>query len=161
MKKKGVDTKSREYDFRQHDPRNELADYTSEYADNPFHIPKEKIPPGMTYSWVLESIYNEHLPSRMMEFLRKGWTPVPRERHPELCLEHLLGRTVNISPFIHYGGQNLLECPTELCDKEKEKWNRRTINEVNSLVGAENFRIGENSIYTQFGGKHDKSFQVR
>lgn len=76
------------------------------------YVPKDKIPHGMTYSWVRESTLNEPDPDNMTDRMIRGWQPVPASRHPEMVPPPLPGYEGMEVTVIRRGGLILCECPT-------------------------------------------------
>jgi len=76
------------------------------------YVPKDKIPPNMTYAWVRESTLNEPDPDNMTDRMVKGWAPVPASRHPEMVPPPLPGYEGIEVQVIRRGGLMLCECPT-------------------------------------------------
>lgn len=77
------------------------------------YVPKSKIPPGMTYSWVRESTLNEPDPDNMTDRMIRGWQPVPASRHPEMVPPPLPGYEGMEVTVIRRGGLILCEKPEE------------------------------------------------
>jgi hypothetical protein len=78
-------------------------------------VPPEVIPDGMRYEWKTYSVLGQVQPRRIGRFERRGWTPVPAERHPGLFTPK--GYTGNIE----YDGLILMERAEELCRLVEEK----------------------------------------
>ena len=76
------------------------------------HVPQNKIPGDMTYSWVRESTLNQHDPYNMNDRMIKGWQPVPASRHPEMVPPPLPGYEGMETTVIRRGGLILCERPT-------------------------------------------------
>jgi hypothetical protein len=76
------------------------------------HVPKDKIPPSMSYAWVREATLNEPDPDNMTDRMIKGWQPVPAARHPEMVPPPLPGYEGTEASVIRRGGLILCECPT-------------------------------------------------
>lgn len=77
------------------------------------YVPKQKIPSGMTYSWVRESTLNEPDPDNMTDRMIRGWQPVPASRHPEMVPPPLPGYEGTEVTVIRRGGLILCEKPEE------------------------------------------------
>lgn len=77
------------------------------------YVPKNKIPDGMTYSWVRESTLNEPDPDNMTDRMIRGWQPVPASRHPEMVPPPLPGYEGMEVTVIRRGGLILCEKPEE------------------------------------------------
>lgn len=80
-----------------------------------YHIPLHVIPKGMTYAWVAVAHDNAGTPNQdnWQRKYRKGWRPVPRDRHPDLFPPvPNVGFGEDTDGFIKEGGQILCERPT-------------------------------------------------
>jgi len=84
------------------------------------YVPKDKIPPNMTYAWVRESTLNEPDPDNMTDRMIKGWQPVPANRHPEMVPPPLPGYEGMEVQVIRRGGLILCECPTRDVQERQE-----------------------------------------
>lgn len=51
-------------------------------VENPFHVPVEEIPEGLTYEWKRYSNVGQENPFYIAQMRRQGWEPVPPSRHP-------------------------------------------------------------------------------
>ena len=71
------------------------------------------IPDGWTYEWKMHTVYGAENPAYQIELQRRGWTPVPASRHPEMMP---LGST---HQFILRDGLMLMECPTEIVEARR------------------------------------------
>ena len=86
------------------------------------YVPKDKIPPNMTYAWVRESTLNEPDPDNMTDRMIKGWQPVPANRHPEMVPPPLPGYEGMEVTVIRRGGLILCECPTrDVQDRQEDR----------------------------------------
>lgn len=86
---------------------------------SPFHVDPKTIPHGWEYIWALESLWGVPDRDRINSLMGRGWTPVPTERHPELCSMDLLGRQVEFKNYIYKKGLMLLQRPTIFGEKER------------------------------------------
>lgn len=80
-----------------------------------YYIPPHVIPKGMTYAWVAVSFDNAGTPNadNWHRKYRKGWRPVPRERHSDLFPPvPNIGFGDDTDDMIKEGGQILCERPT-------------------------------------------------
>ena len=90
------------------------------------YVPKDKIPPNMTYAWVRESTLNEPDPDNMTDRMVRGWQPVPAARHPEMVPPPLPGYEGMEVTVIRRGGLILCEKP-----EDEVKWARQNRDEEN------------------------------
>lgn len=102
------------------------------------YFPQEKIPRGMVYRWIRESLLNEPDPSNMTDRLISGWKPVPADRHPEYVPPPLPGVS-DVSSVIRRGGQIL-------CEKPFKDWSaeRRQLQEENRAIMQDVAWTGQN-----------------
>jgi hypothetical protein len=100
---------------------------------------------------VRESVLGNPDTNRMIDMKRKGWTPVPAERHPELVFDDFFGRLTHVKGFIFQKGLILCERPKHYGVLEREQIERRNHEILVSMPGTENF-LGEPSIPTNFTG---------
>ena len=97
------------------------------------HVPQNKIPGDMTYSWVRESTLNEPDPDNMTDRMIKGWQPVPAARHPEMVPPPLPGYEGMEVTVIRRGGLILCERPTrevEMAKQERDIENMEVLQDV-------------------------------
>lgn len=73
------------------------------------YIPPNAIPKGMIYAWIAEYLMGDPQDNNVEKRLRKGWNPVPADRHPDLVAPLLPGRVRNDHNVIRRGGQILCE----------------------------------------------------
>lgn len=91
------------------------------------YVPRHKIPPNMTYSWVRESTLNEPDPDNMTDRMVRGWQPVPASRHPDMVPPPLPGyEGVEVS-VIRRGGLILCEKPTDEVEHAKRERDRENL----------------------------------
>mgnify|MGYP003658343590 CR=1 FL=1 len=76
------------------------------------YVPPNKIPDGMTYSWVRETTLNEPDPDNMTDRMVRGWQPVPAARHPEMVPPPLPGYEGIEVQVIRRGGLMLCQRPS-------------------------------------------------
>lgn len=122
--------------------------------DDPLHIPEHLIPPGWTYYWVRESIRAGGEPDtgRVTEMRRKGWEPVPADRHPELHYQDFFGRDSHLTGYITHKGLILCERPTEMNEIEQKKYQDHNYKIMGSMPGLENF-LDQSGIPGKMGNK--------
>lgn len=89
-----------------------------------FYFDRSKIPEGWDYEWKVLTVYGKEYPAEMTKMARTGWTPVPRERHPE---EMPKGSGI---PTIEREGQILMERPLEVSKYMREKDNQGARDQV-------------------------------
>jgi hypothetical protein len=101
---------------------------------DPHYVDPSIIPEGMVYSWKREYIHKfggDEDKGRIPECMRKGWRPVPAERHPELVSLDTSGNS-HKKGYIERGGLILFERPKRYNDLEFEQINRSTYEQIHS-----------------------------
>lgn len=108
------------------------------YVGN-LHIPKDEIPPGMTYRWMRVSVNNEPDNGNWQRKMRGGWKPVPRSRHPEYFpIMNIPGfKNDQYNEVILEGGLLLVEKPTKDVEQSQRRLQEEAI-EVMEAVDWEN-----------------------
>lgn len=81
-------------------------------------------PDGWTYQWATWSIYEQRQIQNMMQIEAKGWTPVPRTRHPQL-----MPKDSTLDVIIHKGNI-LMEMPTEIVEEYRRAEVKNARNQV-------------------------------
>lgn len=123
---------AREYEERQYD---ELPSFVEAYKGS-LHIPETvKAPEGMVYAWIVESVNNEVQYQNMQQAARRGYRPVPADRHPEFGMIHLkdmYAQDISHNKIL-IGGQCLMERPQSYHDREKEYQDRLTKQREDSI----------------------------
>jgi len=114
--------------MREDDPRararqraEELRQHGSNAASegpDPLYVDPNDIPDGWSYEWKMFSVYGAENPSYQIELQRRGWSAVPRTRHPHMMP---LGNT---DQFIMRDGLILMECPLEIVEERRAEEQR-------------------------------------
>jgi hypothetical protein len=116
----------------------ERAILDMDYRDS-MYIPPNLAPEGWVYKWGNYSIFGEPLPQNMMKLRRKGWTPVPADRHPEFAFEIFGNSDPNMRGFIYRSGSVLIERRKEYEDMENREIERVNTEALLNMPGAESF----------------------
>ena len=88
------------------------------------NIPKHIVPDGMRYEWARAKVFGQPDPSNIARREKRGWTPVPAERHPGLFLpKGTIGE-------IEIDGMMLVERAEELCKRSELKELRKAREQV-------------------------------
>lgn len=95
------------------------------------YIDPVTIPDGVEYSWVRESCLGQHDPYRITYMAKRGYTPVPSDRHPEF--------PTNERGYIYREGQVLCERPKEWREEEQGLHNKETLEAMRTVPGQEHF----------------------
>lgn len=103
------------------------------------YIPPEIVPEGWVYKWGNYSVLGEVQQGNMMKLRRKGWSPVPAERHPELAFEAFGNADPNMKGFIYRSGSVLIERRKEYEDMEQRELERTNNEVLTSMPGTEGF----------------------
>lgn len=138
-----VDTESRVLESRMMDMHDTYAmDWQDALNIPPYLIPEDKV-----YIWARETFDGRPDQSRIPALRRMGWTPVPSDRHPELCL-HLPGEVGYKSGYISYAGLVLYECSKELVKKRQAHQEQKNMEQVTNLPATQTL-MGEPSMPAQ------------
>src|SRR5262245_13033776 len=70
-------------------------------------VPREAIPEGMDYQWITDSVLGQPMPQRRARFERRGWQPVPAERHDGMFMPKGYKGEINVDGVV------LMERPME------------------------------------------------
>ena len=108
-----------------------------------FRVDMKDIPPGWSYEWKRKTLLNEESVSYQVELARKGWEPVPSNRHPQM----MPGGSSHAT--IERKGMILMERPKELTDEAKNIELRR----ARMQMQAKKEQLGE-AKPGQFGRDH-------
>jgi len=119
---------------REEDPRTRAARRAAEIRNHnggnmdegtdDFHINQTDVPAGWSYEWKRKTILGQEDPAYQVALARKGWEPVPADRHPSYMPEG--GRFSTIERK----GMVLMERPMELTEEAREIERLRARNQV-------------------------------
>jgi hypothetical protein len=108
-------------------------------------IDPRSIPAGMEYYRARVQIGEHDDTGRLPDMMRKGWTLVPADRHPEMAFSDPLGRLTTYKGYIYHKGGILCERPIELGKQEYDRLHDRNMSDLLNMPGTDNF-LGEPSI---------------
>lgn len=114
-------------------------------GSDPLYVDPDVIPHGVEYRWMRESIQDRPDNKRMVEVRRKGWTPVPASRHPDMVYKDFFGRLDHMNAYIYHSGLLLCERPAELGRLEMQRIADHNHQVMTSMPGTDNF-MGEPGI---------------
>jgi hypothetical protein len=80
-----------------------------------FYVDPASVPSGWSYEWKRHTILNKEDPSYQVDTMRRGWTPVPANRHPEMMPTGWSGDTIDRK------GMRLYERPATVTDHFKAR----------------------------------------
>ena len=117
-------------------PRTRTRMRRTSVMDDPYHIPKEWIPEGMSVEWKRHSVHGMEDDFYLAQMRRQGWEPVdPRNCAPSL--RQLVPEGYD-KPNLIKAGQILMERPIELtleAIQESRMMARQQINEAEERLG--------------------------
>lgn len=102
------------------------------------YVPPNKIPSGMTYSWVRETTLNEPDPDNMTDRMVRGWQPVPASRHPEMVPPPLPGYEGIEVQVIRRGGLMLCERPSRDVSYDRQVRDRENLEMLQDVAWTGN-----------------------
>lgn len=136
----------REMDTRDAETRDaELRQMLKAGYNDKLYVDPKKIPHGVEYRWLRESVYNEPDHGNIGLRRQRGWTPVPAERHPELCFTDHYGKNQHVQGHIFVQGLVLYERNKEYGEIEMKAHDERHNQLLNSLPGLNNM-LGDPSM---------------
>ena len=109
--------------MREDDPRARAAQRAAEIrghvgvmdeGTDEFFIPPEIVPEGWSYEWKRKTILGQEDPAYAVALARKGWEPVPANRHPSMMPDSGNFATIERK------GMVLMERPLELTDEARQ-----------------------------------------
>lgn len=101
--------------------------------ENPYDIPMEEVPEGLTYEWKRWSNVGEHDPFYIASQREQGWEAVPPKRHP-----NWVPPGYN-EPHIIKNGMILMDRPVELTNefkREMRQMSKRQVRDAEQRLGA-------------------------
>ena len=114
-------------------PRLRMRRRKATINENPYDIPLEEIPEGLTYEWKRWANVGEHDPFYIAAHREQGWEPVSPKRHP-----NWVPPGYN-EPHIIKNGMILMDRPVELTDefeREMRQMSRRQVRDAEQRLGA-------------------------
>lgn len=134
-------SRSRESESRRLETRiEELRDVFSAAYSDPLYIDQSIIPHGWEYYWGRESSYGLPDTARIIELRKRGWTPVPADRHPDLVFQDFMGRDGYMRGYISQKGLVLVERPKFIGDKARAILDAHNNKIKHSMPATEDFR---------------------
>lgn len=107
---------------------------------DPLYVDLSKKPLGYEYRLIRDSCLGQHDPYRLAYMARKGYTPVPADRHPELTCEFFPGQDDGpMKGVIYRGGLLLCERPEEYSDIERRTLEQVHASRMASMPGQDHF----------------------
>lgn len=86
----------------------ELDEGTDEFFVNPAEIPD-----GWTYEWKRKEVMGKEDHNYQTQLLRKGWEPVPADRHPDMMPPHMRNGNIERKGLV------LMERPAEITNEAR------------------------------------------
>jgi hypothetical protein len=129
-------------DHRDYDPSRleqrihdlEIREVYKMASDDPLFVPPERIPMGWEYSWIRTHTLDVPDFTREVQTRKLGFTPVPADRHPDMCIDDRYV-TSQKNNFISYRGLLLCEIPKIIMDKRRAAQAQHNELVTNSLQG--------------------------
>lgn len=148
-----------------HEPRKPIRqaaldpdfEYTVDENADRLHVPRELIPEGMDYQWVTITIFGQPQPQNIARFQRKGWTPVPSERHEGLFMPK------GYKGMIEVDGLGLYERPLEFTQLARQHERKKAREQVaireQQLRGGNIEGVGFDTRHQTVVNKVNKSYE--
>jgi hypothetical protein len=100
------------------------VDEDTDRLNGPFAAGEAHVPDGMSYQWITDSIFGQHQPQRRSRFERKGWLPVPAERHDGVWTPRGYDGEINVDGCV------LMERPAEYTKMARDHDKRKAREQV-------------------------------
>lgn len=126
-------------------------EFNDDDDDDRLKIANELIPDGMSYQWVCDSILGQPQPQRRARFERKGWSPVPAERHDGMFTPKGYKGEINVDGLV------LMERPLELTIRAQQKDKMRAREQVH--VREAQLRGGDLGGRVGFDTQHESALR--
>lgn len=113
-------------------PRKRTRRRRATVNDDPYFIPLEEIPEGLSYEWKRYSVMGQVDPFYIAQQREQGWEPVPSKRHPNWVPPGYK------EPHIIKGGMILMDRPMELtleAKKELRQLSKQQVREAEQRLG--------------------------
>ena len=120
------------------------VDEDDDRLNGPINSGAAQIPDGMSYQWVTDSILGALQPQRRAQFERKGWMPVPSERHDGVWTPKGFCGEINVDGLV------LMERPKEYTDMAIKNDKRKAREQV--WIKEQQLRGGD--VNVTLDGKH-------
>jgi hypothetical protein len=120
--------------------RERIRQFLKGHHRDKLYFPTEDIPSDMDYRWIREDCRGRHDLSRIALMTKKGWTPVPFDRHPHFLADStwVFKDTASKPDVIRIDGLILCERPKEFGEIERESLEtvvRETLEKVKWSTG--------------------------
>lgn len=126
------------HEFDNHDAN--VRDYLQMTYPDPLAVDPRKIPAGYEYRWIRDSVLGQRDPYRMIYMARKGYTPVPADRHPELCWAGLPWQAeAQQQGYLCHGGLILCERLQKYAQIEQTTLEKVNSARITALPGQDHF----------------------
>src|SRR5258705_558567 len=120
------------------------VDEDDDRLNGPINSGEAKVPDGMSYQWVTDSIFGQLQPQRRSRFERKGWMPVPAERHDGVWTPRGAKGEINVDGLV------LMERPAEYTKMAHDHDRRKAREQV--LIKEQQLRGGD--VGVTLDGRH-------
>jgi len=99
-------------------------EYLSDDEPDRLKVPKDEIPHGMVYLWVMVSVLGQDWMQWRNRRMRTGWQPVPAERHDGLFMPKGHKGEINVDGLV------LCEKPVEFVERDRIRDKRNAAEQV-------------------------------
>jgi hypothetical protein len=140
---------SREEQERE-EQRNRVRRFLQETHRDKLYFPLEDVPQGVEYRWIREECRGVTDLSRISLMTKKGWTPVPFDRHPTFLADTLWNASPQSSKpdVIRIDGLILCERPLEFGQMEKEALEAQNAQALKSVKwAADNIEVKDRKTF--------------
>lgn len=119
------------------------------------YVPLHEIPDDKVYSWVRVAANNQNDETNMGAKMRRGWSPVPRDRHastfPIFDIPGVSSQQSTNSKIIIVGGMMLCECPKSEWKKRRVEIDRKNMSVLKGVQFAQGLKNQDTPVFDQSG----------
>lgn len=129
------------------------------------YVPLHEIPDDKVYAWIRVASQNQNDETNMGQKMRKGWKPVPRNRHPDAYpifdIPGVSSQQSTNAAVIIVGGQMLCECDKVAYKKRRVEIDRKNMSVLKGVQFAQGLKNQDTPVFDQSGDtKIEREVQV-
>lgn len=127
------------------------VDEDDDRLNGPFKSGEAFVPEGMSYQWITDSIFGQQQAQRRASFERKGWLPVPAERHDGVWTTKGYQGEINVDGLV------LMERPAEYTKMATDHNRKKARQQV--WIKEQQLRGGDVGV-SESAGRHESALKT-
>ncbi len=135
--------------------RNEKREMPQTEWEGKLYVPLHEIPDNKVYAWVRVAANNQNDETNMGAKMRRGWKPVPRDRHkstyPIYDIPGVSSAQSTNSQVIIVGGQMLCECDKAEYKKRRVEIDRKNMSVLKGVQFAQGLKNQDTPVFDESG----------